>query len=223
MISLPEDWTSHGVYTPNQAARLLGIQTAMIARWVYGNHASDAAIIPQHPEHNGRLITFLDLVQSMAIRAIRRQKKVSLQKIRKTVLKAQECGVPFPFATKHRTFVFADDVVLRLNGGELIQVTGKYQNNSLLEPIVYEYLEDIGFDDQGLAHDYKPIRRAHRSVILSPSVNYGAPSVMPCRYTVSTLLDAVESEGNANNAASACGVHPIDVELAIQYEEKLAA
>ena len=159
----------------------------------------------------------------MAIREIRCQKRVSLQKIRKTVQKAKENGILFPFATKHTTFVFADDVVLRLNSGQLIQATGKYQNNKLLEPVVYEYLEDIGFDGQGLAQEYVPIRRAHRSVTLSPTINYGSPTVLPCGYTVATLLNSVATEGGVDQAADACGVHHVEVELAQEYEAKLAA
>jgi uncharacterized protein (DUF433 family) len=223
MIQSRSHWTDTGVYTPDQAARLLDVRVDMVERWVYGYGRRSAAIIPEQRQLRGKLVTFLDFVQVMAVKAIREQKRVSLQKIRKTVLAARKYGIQFPFARKHRTYVFSDDVVLRLDDGTLIQVTGKYSDNALLEPIVYDYLDDLGFDDQGLANLYVPLRRAHRSVRLTPSLNYGAPTVHPCGYTVATLIDACAAEGGIDKAADVCGVNFLDVKLAIEYEEKLAA
>jgi len=218
-----KSWTHDGAYTPATAAALLGVNTAKILRWVYGTTNAEPAIVPQHRDFRGEIITFLDLIQAMAIRNIRNQRSVSLQKIRATVIKAREYGILYPLAKKHTTFVFNDDVVLRLDDGSLIQATGRYHDNQLIEPVVYEYLDDLGWDDRGFASAYRPIRRGYRLVTLDPRINYGAPTVMPCRYTVTTLLNAVESEGDENRAAAACGVHPIDVQLAREFEVNLAA
>lgn len=220
---LPKNWSLDGVYTPKQAATLLGISTRMVNRWAYGESGYCSAIIPQHKSLERELITFLDFVQMLAIRDIRAAQAVSLQKIRKTVIKAREHGIMFPFATKHRTYVFRDDVVIRLDSGQLLQATGKYRNHSLIEPVVYSYLKDLGFNNRGIANEYRPLRRKHRSVILAPNIHYGAPTVIPCHYTVSTLLQAVESEGSVEAAADACGINPVDVKLAIEYSEKIAA
>ncbi len=221
MSRIPAIWTEDGVYTSQQAAALLGVSTAMARRWVYGNSVGKAAIVPQHPEYSGDLMTFLDLIQCMAIRAIRTQKNVSLQKVRETVLKAREKGIPYPLATRHTTYVLAGEVILRLDDGTLIHATGKYHDNELMEEVVEEYLDDVGFNNRGIANAYRPIRKAHRSVILSPAYNYGAPTVVPCGYTVETLLNAVDAEGGPEQAADACGVNPIDVQLALEYECRL--
>lgn len=215
------NWTKLGVYTPDQAARLLGIREGMVKRWIYGSAAGGAALIPQYPNHQGDLVTFVDLVQAMAVRQIRQSKALSLQKIRATIEAADKHGVNYPFARKHTTYVFHDDVVLRLNSGNLIQVTGKYKEQHLLEPIVQNYLDDMGFDDDGLVDEYVPMQQGFRKVVLKPTVNFGAPTVFPCGYTVRTLLDALDAEGSVESAANVCDVHHEDVRVAAAYENTL--
>lgn len=213
------DWARLGAYTPQQASRLLGVRSDVVHRWVYGSDLGSAAIIPQYPKHQGELVTFVDLVQAMAVRQIRLSRKLSLQKVRETVEAANRHGVKYPFARKHTTYVFADDVVLRLNDGRLIQVTGKYREQQLLEPIVQDYLDDMGFDDHGLANEYTPVRRGFRFATLRPSLNFGAPTVLPCGYTVRTLLDALEGEGSVEAAAQVCDVNEQDILVAQDCEQ----
>jgi hypothetical protein len=220
LVKLNGDWQKLGVYLPEHAAGILGIRSDMVQRWLYGDNLGDPALFPQFPAHEGRLLTFIDLVQAMAIRDIRR-KKVSLQKIRATVEAAQRHNVMYPFARSHTTYVFTDDIVLRLNDGRLIQVTGKYKQQDLMEPVVQDYLDDIGFDVDGLASSYVPIRSGFRKVILTPTINYGAPTVLPCSYTVETLLNAVDAEGGVPEAAEICDVNEEDVHLAVRYEKSL--
>jgi uncharacterized protein (DUF433 family) len=210
-----------GVYAPDQAAGLLGIRADMVTRWLYGDRLGQAALFPQYPAHQGRLLTFVDLIQEMAIRDIRDKEHVSLQKIRATVEAAKRHGVAYPFARKHTTYVFTDDIVLRLNDGRLIQITGKYLDQDLMEPVVQGYLSDIGYDDQGCANSYVPLSKGFRHVILSPTINYGAPTVMPGMYTVETLLNATLAEGSVPDAARICDVNEEDVRLALEYEKSL--
>lgn len=218
-----KSWEQLGAYTPDQAARLLGVRPGMVQRWIYGDGLGSAALLAQFPDHVGELVTFIDFIQTMAIRDIRQQKQLSLQKIRKTVEAAKKHGIDYPFARQHTTYVFNDDVVLRLNDDRLIQVTGKYKEQDLIKPVVERYMEDLGFDDHGLASSYVPMQRGFRKVVYQPNINYGAPTIMPCRYTVSTLLDAVEAEGGIEQAANICDVNTEDVRLAVDYESKLRA
>lgn len=136
MVAANTSWVSHGVYTLQQAAGILRIRPHMVNRWVYGSPLGEAALCAEYPDNYGEIVTFLDLVQTMAIRDIRSTKRLTLEKIRQTVEVANQLGIEFPFARKHTTYVFSDDVVLRLGDDRLIQVTGKYKENSLMEPIV---------------------------------------------------------------------------------------
>ncbi|MFO0840420.1 MAG: hypothetical protein U1D55_18080 [Phycisphaerae bacterium] len=223
LVSAIHDWTSLGAYTPRQASSLLHIRPDMAVRWIYGSGNRGSAVAPQYPNHRGELLTFVDLVQAMAIRDMRLAKRLSLQKIRQTFEAAKALGVHFPFAKSHTAYVFHDDIVLRLDNDTLIQVTGKYKLQQLSEPIVYSYLRELSFDDRGLANAFVPVRKKFRSIELNPRVNYGAPTVMPCKYTVATLVSAFDAEGGFDEAADICDVNPLDVKLAVAYENSLSA
>ena len=223
MLKQDTRWAERGIYSFDQAASLLGITPSMIHRWVYGTVRWQSAIIPERASSLEDLITFLDLIQSMAIRDIRQQRKISLQKIRKTVQVAHEHNIPYPFARRHTAYVFSNDVVLRLNDGRLLQATGKYRKQDLMEPIVSSYLADLSFSKKGLAESYVPMKSGFREVRLSPALNFGAPTIHPDGYTVETLVNAVCAEGGISEAANVCNVNPAAIKLAISYENKHAA
>jgi hypothetical protein len=213
---------SWGVYTPDQAARLLRLRADVVHRWVYGGDTGDAALIPFDPSFRGEFVTFIDLIQSMAVREIRNTHRLSLQKIRQSVEAARKHGIEYPFARKHRAYAFHDDVVIRLDDGRLVQITGKYKENQLIEPVVYPFLDDLGFDDRGLANLYEPMKRGFRRVALTPSRSFGAPVILPSGYLVKTLVNAFYAEGGVDAAARICDVHQDDITLAVEYEKSLS-
>ena len=224
LITTPaQDWINLGAYTLSQAAKLLGVRPDMVGRWIYGDKISQAAVLPQLQTLKGELITFLDLIQAMAISEIRRQKRLSLHKIRLTVKAAKDLGIDFPFAREHTTYLFRDEVVIRTSDGRIIQATGKYSKHDLLDPILYPYWEHSGCDKFGLASIYTALRDGYRKVELSPAINFGAPTILPCGYTVETLVSSYDAEGSVDAAAEVCDVNPRDVKLALKYEQKLAA
>lgn len=224
LITTPaQDWINLGAYTLSQAAKLLGVRSDMVGRWIYGDKISEAAVLAQRQALKGELITFLDLIQAMAIHELRRQKSLSLHKIRQTVKAANDLGIEFPFARKHTTYIFRDEVVIRASDGRIIQATGKHCKQDLMEEILYPYWEHIGFDKFGVASIYTALRDGYRRVELSPAINFGAPTVLPCGYTVDTLVSSVDAEGSVDAAAEVCNVNPSDVRLALKYEQKLAA
>ena len=215
-------WLDRGLYTPDQASRLLQLGSRVVRRWAYGHGHWLAAIMPENPSRQD-FVSFLDLVQMMAIREIREHSKLSLQKIRAAIVAAKKQGIDFPFARRHTAYVFRGEVVLRLSRDVIVGLTGRLRDQHLMEPIIYTYMDDLGFDDRGIANLYVPMRRAHRCIQLDPLINFGAPSVMPCRYTVESLVNARWSEGTVEEAASVCGVSEADVKLALDYEASLAA
>jgi len=221
MAEKSSSWDELGVYTPRAAADLLGIRPTMVRRWLYGDRSGASALVPQYPPHRGEHVTFVDLVQLMAIRDIRRQRRLSLQKIRQTVRNAKRLGIDYPFARRHTTYVFQDDVVLRVDGDRLIQVTGHYREQDLMEPVVESYMRDLGFDSCGLAFQYEPVKSRFRSVVLNPSLNFGAPTVQPSGYTVATLLSSLRAEGSVEAAADICNVNVNDIRIASEFEESL--
>ena len=218
----PDAILTEGLYTIDQAARLARLSPQILYRWFDGTSDSPPAMIRRIPKNGANVVSFIDLMQALAIRALRKQNRISLQKVRLTVKAAEQTGHPHPFALQHRTFLFDDDIVIELYNGDLIQVTGKYKQQQLIRPVVELYLEDVGFDLFGKANSYTPMREGDRKIVIQPTIKFGAPVVMPCGYTVSAILDAVESEGSIEAAASAFEIEQDDVKFALRYDDLLA-
>jgi uncharacterized protein (DUF433 family) len=223
VVSTIEQNIHLGIYTYDQIAHIARLTPQCLTRWFDGTKSSDPAISKRMPVGEHRVLAFLDLVQALAIRAIRKDQKLSLQKVRETIKYAKKLGVEYPFARNHKTFLFNDDVAILLDDETLITATGKYKKHQLMRPVVELYLEDLTFDvDSGLAIEYSPLKNGGRYILMKPSLQYGAPTVMPVGYTVSALVNAVYGEGSIADAASMFEVEEADVKLALRYEDMLA-
>lgn len=223
-----------GIYTPAEAAFYARIRTKTLNRWLYGDSAGDPVVDPQLGRDSDRVVTFLDFVQALAIRAIRTQYNVPLTRIRKAVDKAKrEFGIQYPFATQHTTYLMTDgrgpgagELVIRVKGRDdhdkLIQLTGRSSGNYLMKEIAEPFLDDLHFDSEtGLAMDYSPFRSSKYTIKLDPQIRFGEPIVSPSGYTAQSLYDAIISEGGIDAAAKAYDLEKEAIHLAYDYIDHL--
>lgn len=222
VLPAPIDIFTEGMYTLDQAARIARATPQLLRGWFDGANDREPALIRRMPPTPARILSFVDLIQALAIRAIRKERRVSLQKIREAINGAKNLGIEYPFAHKHETYLFGDEVVLRVNE-LLIQVTGRHKQQELIRPVVELYLEDLAFDSEtGLACEYTPMQDGDRSIVVSPLISYGSPIVRPCGYTVASLISAFEGEGSVAGAAAAFGIDEGEVKLALRYDDFLS-
>jgi len=212
-----------GIYTPQEAAYFARIPTTTLLRWVYGNRGGEPVIHSELDPPPDRTVTFLDLVQSLAVRAIRVAYKVPLQRIREAVDCARErFGVAYPFAMQHRTFLFGTDIVIELPRLELTQISGRQKGQAIMREIAEPFLLDLTFSSESqVAVQYRAFSYGSREVLIDPSQRYGQPIVLPCRHSVYALVDAYVTEGGPEAAAEACGVEMDDVLFALRYDDHL--
>lgn len=224
MVATAETILTGGIYTLEQTAHLSRLSPRILRRWLDGGVGREPALLRHMPKNEAQVFSFVDLVQALAIRALRKERRLSLQKIRDTINRAKELGIEYPFARKHQTYLFADEVVLEV-AGTLVTVTGQHNRQQLIRPIVELYLDDLSYDESGLANEYVPQREGDREgdrkIVIRPTLKFGAPVVMPCGYTVSALINAVDSEGSILDAADAFGVEEDDVKFALRYDDML--
>jgi uncharacterized protein (DUF433 family) len=217
-----------GIYTISEAAKYARVSAAKLGRWILGTSHRAAAVIPQiDPETSqDRFITFLDLVQAMAIRQIRRTHKVPLEKIRETIeLAKNELKIDYPFARKHVTKLLGNEIHLNIAGVGLIETSGEHKRQFDIRPVVEPYLKDLSFDAKGLANGYSPFSYKGYDIVFDPHIRFGEPLVKPtpksgskrCRYSVVTLCNAYIAEGTHESAARAFGVSVEAVEAATKY------
>ncbi|WP_435007590.1 hypothetical protein P12x_004855 [Tundrisphaera lichenicola] len=225
-----------GIYTPAEAAFYSKVEPKALVRWVFGNSAGKPVIERQLQDSEEKTVTFLDLVQVLAVREVRTRYLVPLQRIREGVeLATTHYGLDYPLARKHDILLFGDSetpghqqLVIRLNGDdalpEYIQLTGKNKGNRMLGKVVEPFLKNITFDeDSQLASQYRPMTSGAAVVLLDPTRRFGEPIIEPGGYTAEALWLATNVEGSFEDAASACGVSVEEVELANRYFDTLMA
>ncbi|MFZ1933545.1 MAG: hypothetical protein WCB27_21795 [Thermoguttaceae bacterium] len=230
-----------GIYSPSEAALYARVTTRLMNRWMFGNGQGSPVITPQIGTPEDRDVTFLDFVQALAIRRIRKEHPgISLQTIREAYIRAkEEYGTPYPFAldsTRIGLFGPPDEPrkqVIWLCVGEdeegarrYFQLTGKKCHNQMIGEVVRTYAYRLVFDETTkLAKKYlafPTIKDAPEYIVMDPQVRFGEPFLESCGYTARTLLDASISEGSPSRAATIYGVEPEQVELAREYFDYLS-
>lgn len=216
-----------GLYTPAEAAMYARITTRTMGRWVFGDGKNDAAFTHQI-ESGEPTVSFLDFVQALAVRAIRNQFGVSLQKIRAAVDCVQQTqGISYPFAREHETFVITDgsatgELAIKING-HLIQISGRNKKQHLLGPVAELYMERVTFGADGLATEYRAWGTKDNPIQMNPRLRFGEPLVANCGYSARVLWEAVKNEGSIKDAALAYGVDETHIHLACEYIDHLTS
>jgi uncharacterized protein (DUF433 family) len=223
MIVTPKDILGLGIYTPSEAALYARLSPQTMKRWVHGDERAGAVLEPQLEDDLGKRVTFLDLVQALAIREVRREKKIPLAKIREAISIAKDkYHVEYPFAMRHKTFLWGSDIIIELpQGGDLVQISGKNKRQLMLREIAELYMGMITFGQDGLANLFKAFEHEGLKVVIDPTRKLGKPYLPDCDYPAEVLVNAYQTEGSVDAAAQAFGVSAKDVDLAIRYFDYL--
>lgn len=217
-----------GLYTQAEAARYARISSPQkLSRWLFGAGPTPPAVEPQMPDRDkgDRIVTFRDFVQLLAIRAIRIEKKLSLQKIREALEEARDrYGMAHPFAQPHTTYLFGDEIHIVPPGRreDLVRITGRRGQYTLRE-VAEMYMQDLSFEGPaGLASRFRLLHRDDVDVVMDPAVQLGHPYLPSCGYSADTLIHAFETEGGIDPAADCFGVEPAEIRAALAMRDYLA-
>jgi len=221
-----------GIYTPAEAAFYAGVSTRIMTRWVFGSTDGKPVIERELQESDDKIVTFLDFVQTLAVREVRQRHGLPLQRIRQGVDEARRrYGLEYPLACEHRIFLFSDGqreghghILIRLEDdregveNRYVQLTGQNKGNYVISPVVEMFLSDLKFDAMSkLATQYRPMAYEDAFVLLDPHRRFGEPVIEPGGYTAEALWHATNAEGGLEAAAEACGVTLEEVVLANRY------
>jgi uncharacterized protein (DUF433 family) len=213
-----------GLYTPAEAALYARVSTQLLNRWLFGSASGEPVLNPELADRSERLVTFLDFVQALAVRAVRVSHKVPLPKIRAAIDCAErEYGLSYPFARKHTTYLFGSDIIIKLRDEGYVQVSGKGARNRMITKVAEFYMQDISYGEEGLATAFRAFSWKQYAVDMNPHVRFGEPLIESCGYSARALWEAVTSEGSIEAAAQAYGVKVEEVETACRYYDYLAS
>jgi uncharacterized protein (DUF433 family) len=213
-----------GLYTPREAAFYARLHTRTLNRWLYGDSQGEPVIEPERGRDD-KSVSFLDFVQTLAIRAITQMPKphrVSLRKVREAVDEAKKrYNVDYPFAMEHTTYLFGNDVIIRRRDDGYVQLTGHAKGNWMLSEVVELYMKRLDYDALGIACKYTAWGEGDSLIVMNPQARFGEPMFPKYGYTASTLWEAVLSEGSVRAAAKTYGVPEDAVEAACGYFDHL--
>lgn len=210
-----------GVYTLQEASFYGKVSSRRLSSWVFGS-TKYAPVI--HSELiDERLVSFHDLVQAMAINKAR-EYGVSLQKIREAIQRAeQEFNISLPLAHQHKLVLFDKELHIQLSRDQIVQLTGRGRDQSMMVPIIEPFMKDLCFSEAGLAISYVAFKWHGKRIILDPQRQFGQPLVDGTGYRADVLANAFNVEGSADFVASEYNVTLADVKVAVSYMQSLRA
>src|SRR6056297_3360478 len=160
-----------GVYTPREAARLIGTSAQQVLRWTRGSGPNPPLWHAHYQflDEDITEISFLDLVEVRVVAALRRA-SISLQAIR---FAEEKYALDRPLASQSfktdGTEILMDAVE---KDGEFVSLSKKRPGQKVFREIISQSLNDLEYEGN-LAARWRP--RQFSSVIIDPSRHFGDP------------------------------------------------
>jgi len=221
-----------GIYTVPEAARLTGVSTGRIRRWLRGyryisrkkRYTSPPLWRGQYkPIDNTLALGFLDLIEVKFVDAFVKA-GVSWDMIHKAREKAAErfTGETHPFCTQK----FATDgreifVQLHEETGEpsLVEIV---ESQKVFAEILNPFLKDLEFGEGEILERWWPRGKAHR-VAVDPKRNFGQPSIYQEGIPTRVLARSAKANSTLEEVARWYEISPDAVREAVEFERSLAA
>lgn len=205
------------LYTAQAAAYVLGKRTGTVKRWAFGD--KDSAGIDARLKGDDTM-DFHDVIQLMAVAAIRNAHRISLDRIRELVEVARrDYKITHPFAHRHKTYIIGRDLALDLDG-KTIQMTGSQKHQHIMKIVAEPYMDRIEFDPKtGLAERYEAMSDGEFRIEINARSGMIFPVVMPTRISVAAVIHNVKAEGSAAQAACVLEIPLRAVQLAVKYDK----
>lgn len=174
-MPLDDSILGQGVYTPREAARLVGTSSQQVLRWTRGSGPNE----PLWPAHYQFIdedvtdISFLDLIEVRVVTALRR-KNISLQAIRFAIECAKDkYGISRPLASQSFQ-TDGDEILMEAIEGEsdLVSLSKKRPGQKVFKEIIFQSLSDLEYEDE-IAARWRP--RGFSEVIIDPGRQFGDP------------------------------------------------
>ncbi len=209
-----------GVYSPRQAARLVGSSAQEVLRWTRGSGPAEPLWNAEYQYLDDTSeLSFLDLVEVRVVRQLR-EAGVPLQSIRFAIKYSEEVlGISRPLSSLAFKTDGKEVLVDALEAdGDFLSLAKKRPGQKVFSRIIEQTLRDLEYEDGRVAR-WRPA--ATKSVILDPTRQFGDPILD--QFGVSTAMLAAEHMGgNSISALSILYEIPKgDVRAAVEFERKL--
>jgi uncharacterized protein (DUF433 family) len=197
-------WVGIGLYTAAEASRLLNLPVAKVRRWLGGYRGAVRNYAPlwtpQLPKLDDQLgLGFLDLMQLRVVARVVAETDISLQKLRRALVLAQDLVQhAHPFTTAR----------FRTDGRNLFVEIGRETDTPQLDDVLgrqygFHRVIEPSFKDVDLDIEitrWWPLGK-QRSVVLDPRRSFGTPIASTSGIPTAALALAAERHGSPREAA----------------------
>lgn len=220
------DPREHPRYSFTEAAKAIHIPVSTLRSWVRGQSyrtgSSEGYFEPiiSSPSESDKRLSFTNLIEAHALRALREVHGISLQYIRQALDIAQiEYGIErllvSPLLRAKAGQLFLDSYTHLLELSEAKQ----YAMRSILS----EYLKRVDFDEQKLPASFFPFARfpsnfSKRIIVLSPFISFGRPVIRRIGVTTQTINQRLEAGEKMDVVLKDYNLNKDELEEAILYE-----
>ena len=213
-----------GAYTAPEAARMVGMNSATLRRWLLGyehdRKVEPALWQPQYlPDDDGLLLGFRDLVEARIVNALRGM-RIGLPTIRQCIERARQIvGDERPFSTQE----FKTDgknIFLEITKGLDEPVFINLKNSQgVFKRVVEPSLQDLDFGPTGAERWW--LLHGKKTVVADPARSFGQPILADHGISTARMVEAVEAEGSVEQAAKVYEIQPRLIRDALAYEASI--
>ncbi|MDA2929322.1 DUF433 domain-containing protein [Acidobacteria bacterium AH-259-O06] len=205
------------LYGITEAARYIDMPVSTLHYWVRGERNSRPVIkLPDEAP----MLSFMNLVEVYMLYGIRRQYKIPLPAVRKTInYLSRSFGSKHPLAEESLQTDGIDLFIER--AGQLINLvqSGQLAMRAILET----HLRRIEYERHGVAIRLYPFTRIHGSddpkiIVIDPTISFGKPIVKGTGILTSILAERYKAGEEILDLVEDYGLKQGQVEEAIRYE-----
>jgi hypothetical protein len=217
-----------GAYTLSEAARLSGLNSDRIRRWVDGyrfstetgkSHSKPVWQRQYSRVENRIVLGFHDLIELRYIEAFLRV-GITLQALRRYhEMAAERLQTPHPFCTD-RCRTDGRKILLDRGSNEpdLYELQLRARDQRVFSGIIEPFLKQLDFDDEGMAMQWWPLGR-ERCVFLNPAKQFGQPLANSLRGALIPTAVLGRFFSNYKDAQKVADLYEIDKQAVIDAVE----
>ena len=223
-------------YAPIVAARLVGLSTDRVRRWLHGysrtypirsgevRTSRKKPVVRRDGAESSTFASFLDVVDLLFVKRFL-DYGIPLQRLRKALDEAASILHGHHFAQRS-FFTDGRSIYLQIksapNADALLELLSNGQ--WVIAPVIRSVAHQIDFHDQsGLAERWFPLGR-DKPVVIDPEIAFGAPSILGRGIKTANVYDFFRAEGeHLDSVSSWLKLSSLEVQAAVEFECQLAA
>jgi uncharacterized protein (DUF433 family) len=220
--------TNFASYQPAEAARLIGISSQRIKRWVLGYSSGSGDNTKRQPplwdsrysEYDDCYFGFLDLIEIRFVDAFVKA-GLSIQAVRTLLLRASEMAQSdYPLST-HLFKTDGKTLFLEVWGTDEAKAIDVKDGQHAFHAIVKPSFLDLEFGSNSVTKWY--VNGKKKQISIDPNLAFGQPVVDQTSIPTARLWEAFQAEGDAKTVAHQFDISPTQVKHAIEFELRLAS